>query len=224
MNYSYQQPISLKTLVKICGITREQDARAALAAGADALGFNFYPPSSRFIEPEQAQAIIRNLPPLVTTVAVVVNLTEAEIERLLKTVSVNLLQLHGDESPQLCNAYGFPYIKAIRVHSIEHAVDEADKFPQAKALLLDTLVADQYGGTGESFSWQQLPTAIEKPIILAGGLDPTNVAKAISVVRPYAVDVSSGVEVSGGIKDATKMIDFVSAVRAAEFETEERTQ
>lgn len=212
----------MNILVKICGVTREKDAHAAVDAGAHALGFVFYPPSSRFIDAERAQSIIDTLPPFVTTVGVVVNQSTQEVQSFLKKVSVNLLQLHGDESPQLCNSYGIPYIKAIRVQSIVQADAVAGKFPDAKALLLDTLMGDVYGGTGESFHWQRLPDSINKPVILAGGLDADNVGEAIRTVRPYAVDVSSGVELAKGKKDAVKINRFVEAVRAVEPEKEAR--
>ena len=208
----------LKIKVKICGITREEDAHAAVNAGAHALGFVFYRPSSRYIDAERAQAIIDTLPPFVTTVGVMVNQSIEEVESLLKQVSLNLLQLHGDESPQTCSSYGIPYVKAIRVRSIAQAGLLAGNFPDAKALLLDTLRSDVYGGTGESFHWHRLPNSIVKPVILAGGLDANNVGEAIRKVQPYAVDVSSGVEHAKGEKDAAEINKFIDAVRAVELE------
>ena len=202
--------------VKICGITREEDARAAVEAGAHALGFVFYRPSSRYIDAKRAQEIINTLPPFITTVGVLVNQSTEEVQSLLKTVSLNLLQLHGEESPQLCSSYGIPYVKALRVNSIEEADTLAVKFPDTRALLLDTLRSDVYGGTGESFQWQRLPDSIDKPVILAGGLDADNVGEAIRIVLPYAVDVSSGVESEKGKKDADKMSQFIEAVNAVE--------
>lgn len=202
--------------VKICGITREEDARAAVEAGAHALGFVFYRPSSRYIDAKRAQEIINTLPPFITTVGVLVNQSTEEVQSLLKTVSLNLLQLHGEESPQLCSSYGIPYVKALRVNSIEEADTLAGNFPDTRALLLDTLKSDIYGGTGESFHWQRLPDSIDKPVILAGGLDADNVGEAIRIVLPYAVDVSSGVESEKGKKDADKMSQFIEAVNAVE--------
>ena len=205
----------MNILIKICGITSKADAQAAIDAGAHALGFIFYKPSSRFIEAEQAQSIIESLPPFVTAVAVIVNQTKHEVESLLQKVSVNLLQLHGDESPALCDTYGVPYIKALRVRSIAHLGDDAKRFPNARGLLLDTLVSSEYGGTGESFAWRGLPSSINLPVILAGGLNSGNVAEAIRTVKPYGVDVSSGVEAVKGKKDAAKIRQFVQAVKAA---------
>ena len=202
--------------VKICGITRKEDAHAAVDAGAHALGFVFYRPSSRYIDAEGALAIIDTLPPFVTTVGVLVNESTEDVRSLLKKVPLNILQLHGEESPQLCSSYGIPYIKTLRVRSIEQAAALAGDFPGAKALLLDTLKSDIYGGTGESFSWQRLPDSIVKPVILAGGLDADNVGEAIRTVKPYAVDVSSGVEYEKGKKEAAKISRFINAVNALE--------
>ncbi|MDJ0956306.1 MAG: phosphoribosylanthranilate isomerase [Arenicellales bacterium] len=206
----------MNTKVKICGITREEDAYAAVEAGADALGFVFYRPSSRYIDAERAQEIINTLPPFVAAVGVLVNQSTEQVQSLLKKVSLNLLQLHGEESPQLCSSYGIPYIKALRVRSIEQASTLASNFPDTRALLLDTLKSDIYGGTGESFFWQRLPDSIVKPVILAGGLDADNVGEAIRTVQPYAVDVSSGVEHEKGKKDAAEISRFISAVNAVD--------
>ena len=193
-----------------------EDAQAAVNAGANALGFVFYRPSARYVDAELAQSIMNTLPPFVTTVGVVVNQSAQEIQSLLKKVSLNLLQLHGDESPQLCDSYGIPYIKAIRVTSIAQVDVAAGEFPNAKALLLDTLRSDEFGGTGQSFYWQRLPDSIDKPVILAGGLDADNVGEAIRTVQPYAVDVSSGVEFEKGKKDPSKISRFIEAVRAVQ--------
>jgi phosphoribosylanthranilate isomerase len=187
-----------------------------VAAGAHALGFIFYAPSPRFVDHEFAREIIGNLPPFVTTVAVLVNESVADVRKLLNIVPADILQLHGDETPELCESYGQPYIKAIRARTISDAVVASGKYPGARGVLLDTLVSDQYGGTGESFDWQRLPDSLHKPVILAGGLDPANVAYAIRTVRPYAVDVSSGVEITKGHKDVDKIKRFVKAVRSVE--------
>lgn len=208
----------MKTLIKICGITNLDDARTAVDAGAHALGFMFYEASSRFIAYRQASRIIAELPPFVTTVAVLVNHPVAEVNRLLDAVPVNILQLHGDESPELCDSYGIPYIKAIRARSVVDACSGTGRYPGARAYLFDTLVDDQYGGTGESFTWGRLPDTIDKPVVLAGGLTVDNVADAIRMVRPYAVDVSSGVEISKGTKDTLKVQRFIEAVRCTETE------
>ena len=187
-----------------------------MEAGAHALGFVFYRPSSRYVDGKRAQEIINTLPPFVTTVGVLVNQSTEEVQSLVKRVSLNLLQLHGEESPQLCSSYGIPYIKALRVQSIEEAGTLAGNFPGTRALLLDTLRSDIYGGTGESFHWQRLPDSIDKPVILAGGLDADNVGEAIRTVLPYAVDVSSGVESKKGKKDVDKISRFIEAVNAVE--------
>jgi len=206
----------LTTLIKICGITNPDDAHAAVEAGATALGFMFYEPSSRFISHQMAREIICGLPPFVTTVAVLVNHSIRETSQLLDAVPVNILQLHGDESPEHCDACGYPYVKVIRADSVIDACRQAQKYPGARAFLFDTLVHDQYGGTGESFEWQPLPDTLARPVILAGGLTEDNVAYAISTVRPYAVDVSSGVEMNRGRKDTLKMRRFIEAVRLAD--------
>jgi len=207
----------VKTLIKICGITSETDARVAVEAGAHALGFVFYAPSPRFIDYGHAREIIDDLPPFITTVAVLVNETAEAVRKLLQKVPVNILQLHGDETPELCESYGNPYIKSIRARTIATAAVAAGNYPGARGLLLDTLVSDRYGGTGESFDWQRLPDSLHKPVILAGGLDPENVAHAIQTVRPYAVDVSSGVEIAKGHKDAVKIKRFVAAVNSVDI-------
>ncbi len=206
----------MKTLIKICGITSLADARMAVAAGAHALGFVFYKPSSRFVATEQAREIINEMPPFITTVAVLVNQSTQEVSRLLEAVPVNILQLHGDETPDLCDSYRYPYIKAMRARSVVDASHETVNYPSARAFLFDTLVEDQYGGTGEPFAWQRLPDSVQKSVILAGGLSAVNVATAIRTVRPYAVDVSSGVEFSKGNKDTARVQRFVEAVRCAD--------
>lgn len=201
------------TLIKICGITRIEDARSAVDAGANALGFIFYPPSPRYIDPDHAQAIIKVLPPFVTTVGVFVNQGPEEVARFLDKAQVNLLQLHGDEDPELCRSYDHPYIKSLRVKAVEEA-GLAAQYPDARGILLDTLVSEVYGGSGEAFAWQRLPSSVTQPVILAGGLNADNVSKAIRLVRPYGVDVSTGVEIAKGIKDEAKITEFVAAVRS----------
>ncbi|GLX12995.1 N-(5'-phosphoribosyl)anthranilate isomerase [Pseudomonas straminea] len=198
---------------KICGITRLEDALAAVAAGADAIGLVFYAPSPRAVTIAQAQAIVAGLPPFVTTVGLFVDMLPREIEGVLAAVPLDLLQFHGDESPADCEALRRPYIKALRVRAGDDVVAQVDAYPGARAVLLDTFVDGVPGGTGQAFDWTLVPAQLSKPVILAGGLTPGNVAAAIAQVRPYAVDVSGGVEVSKGIKDAHKVKDFVRAVR-----------
>lgn len=201
---------------KICGITSIQDAQAAVHFGADALGFVFYPSSPRYIHPSDAAAIIHKLPPFVTCVGLFVN---AEHEMLKKTVSdtgVDLVQFHGDESEHECGLSSKPWIKAIRVGEETDLAAEAKRYNGANSLLLDTMVRGSYGGTGKTFDWSLVPKNIDKPIILAGGLDLENVIGAINVTSPYAVDVSGGVELKKGVKDHAKMEEFIKRVRSIE--------
>ena len=201
------------TRVKICGITSSEDALAAIAAGADALGFVFYAKSPRALLPEQAAAIIRSLPPFVTTVGLFVNADRATIKETVATCGLDVIQLHGDESPQDCCFSGCRVIKALRIKdsaSLERAADY-----EVSGLLLDAWSDRVYGGSGEVFDWQLLKNfASHHPVILAGGLIPENVAEAIRQVRPYAVDVSSGVEMAPGRKDKIKMAEFIRQVRS----------
>ena len=201
---------------KICGITRLEDALAAVAAGADAIGLVFYARSPRSVSIEQARSIVAGLPPFVTTVGLFVDMPQAEIEQVLAAVPLDLLQFHGDESAADCDALRRPYIKALRVRAQDDVTALVDAYPDARAVLLDTFVDGVPGGTGQAFDWALVPARLGKPVILAGGLTPENVAAAIAQVQPYAVDVSGGVELAKGIKDAAKVKDFVRAVRTVE--------
>lgn len=198
---------------KICGITRVEDALAAVDAGADAIGLVFYARSPRAVSVEQAAAIVGALPPFVTSVGLFVNMPRDQIQALLQRVPLDLLQFHGDESPEDCEGYGRPYIKALRVRPGEDLSVTMAPYAGARGILLDTFVEGVPGGTGAAFDWSLVPQGVAKPIILAGGLEASNVAAAIREVRPYAVDVSGGVEASKGIKDANKIRAFVQAVR-----------
>ncbi|MDP3844859.1 MAG: phosphoribosylanthranilate isomerase [Pseudomonas sp.] len=200
---------------KICGITRIEDALLAVAAGADALGFVFYSKSPRAVSVEQAQAIIAVLPPFVTTVGLFVNANRRELTALLDGLPLDLLQFHGDETPADCAGYQRPYIKALRVKPGDDIAQLAAPYEQASGILLDTFVPGVPGGTGAAFDWSLVPHNLSKPVILAGGLTPQNVFTAIEQVRPYAVDVSGGVEASKGIKDAGKLEAFLREVRRA---------
>ncbi|MFV3385536.1 phosphoribosylanthranilate isomerase [Pseudomonas sp. NY15364] len=200
---------------KICGITRIEDALAAVAAGADAIGLVFYGKSPRAVGVEQAAAIVQALPPFVTTVGLFVDMPRDQLQQLLQRLPLDLLQFHGDESPADCEGHGRPYIKALRVRPDEDVAAAMAPYSGARGILLDTFVEGVPGGTGASFDWSLVPENADKPIILAGGLDAGNVAEAIRQVRPYAVDVSGGVEASKGIKDAGKIHAFVQAVRDA---------
>ncbi|WP_043308268.1 phosphoribosylanthranilate isomerase [Pseudomonas sp. ML96] len=199
--------------VKICGITRAEDALAAVAAGADAIGLVFYAKSPRAVDVEQAHSILAALPPFVTTVGLFVDIERAELERILARVPLDLLQFHGDESVQDCEGFNRPYIKALRVKAGDDIAAQVNTYPSAQGILLDTYVEGVPGGTGEAFDWSLVPQALSKPVILAGGLRPDNVAAAVAQVRPYAVDVSGGVEASKGIKDAEKIGAFIRAAR-----------
>lgn len=200
---------------KICGITRVEDALAAAEAGADAIGLVFYSRSPRAVNVRQAKAIIAALPPFVTTVGLFVDAARCELNETLDAVPLDLLQFHGDETPEHCEGYHRPYIKALRVRPGEDIAATARPYAGASGILLDAFVAGVPGGTGETFDWSLIPADLPKPLILAGGLAPGNVAEAIRQVRPYAVDVSGGVEASKGIKDAEKVRAFLREVRLA---------
>lgn len=200
---------------KICGITRIEDALAAVEAGADAIGLVFYPPSPRAVSVLQARAIIAALPPFVTTVGLFVNASRCELNETLEAVALDLLQFHGDETPEDCEGYHRPFIKALRVKPGDDIAAACRVYSKASGLLLDAYVPGVPGGTGETFDWGLIPGNLPKPVILAGGLNPDNVAQAISRVQPYAVDVSGGVELYKGIKDHGKVRAFMNAVRGA---------
>jgi phosphoribosylanthranilate isomerase len=200
---------------KICGITRIEDALAAVEAGADAIGFVFYPKSPRAVSIEQAQRIIAQLPPFISTVGLFVNADRAQLKALLDVVPLDLIQFHGDETPEQCEGYGRPWIKALRVQAGDDIAASCALYDKASGILLDTFVAGVPGGTGETFDWALIPKQLSKPIVLAGGLTSANVSQAIAQVRPYAVDVSGGVEMSRGIKDHDKIRAFMSAVHGA---------
>ena len=199
--------------IKICGLTREEDVRAAVNAGADALGFVFYPPSPRFVDTEKAAALARLVPPFVAAVGLFVNAEPESVRDVLAAVPLNLLQFHGDEDDAYCRQFERPYVKAARMKPGFDLLQYARNFPSAQAILVDAFV-EGYGGGGKVFDWSLIPPALPKPLVLSGGLDVGNVAEAIVRVRPAAVDVSSGVEAARGVKDVAKMFAFVSAVRA----------
>ena len=203
--------------IKICGLTRLDDVRAAVDAGADAIGLVFYPRSPRHVDLALAAELARAVPPFITIVGLFVNEDPAQVRQTLAAVPIHLLQFHGDEDEAYCRQFDRPYVKAARVKPGMDLVQYAGAFPSAQAILLDAFV-DGYGGGGKVFDWSLVPKALKTPIILSGGLDAGNVADAIVRVRPAAVDVSSGVELNDGakgIKDAAKIRAFVAAVRAA---------
>ncbi len=200
---------------KICGITRVDDALTAAKAGADAIGLVFYAKSPRAVDVRQAREIVTALPPFVTTVGLFVNASRCEINEILDAVPLDMLQFHGDETPAQCEGFHRPWFKALRVGNGEDIESQVARYANASGILLDTFVAGVPGGTGERFDWSLIPAALAKPLILAGGLTAENVQQAIAQVRPYAVDVSGGVEASKGVKDASKVMAFVGRVRSA---------
>jgi len=204
------------TRVKICGITRPEDALAAVRLGADAIGLVFYAKSPRHVSPQQALEITRVLPPFVSTVGLFVNPAPAEVEVVLQTLHLDLLQFHGEEPAELCRRFRVPYLKAVRVKPGLDLVQYAASYGDARGLLLDAFVEGAHGGTGQSFDWGLIPAGLPLPVVLSGGLDAANVAAAIRQVRPWAVDVSSGVESAKGIKDAARMAAFMQGVRNAD--------
>jgi phosphoribosylanthranilate isomerase len=199
--------------VKICGITRIEDAQAVSMSGADAIGLVFYEKSPRHVSIEKAMQLVASLPPFVTVVGLFVNADAAAVREVLAAVSIDVLQFHGDESPEYCGQFGRSYLKAIRVKAGVNLVQCAAQFSSAQGLLLDAHVEGIPGGTGAVFDWTLIPEDLPLPLILSGGLDVENVASAIKQVQPYAVDVSSGVEAGKGIKDAAKIARFMQEVR-----------
>ena len=202
----------MRVRVKICGITRLEDALDAVAQGADAIGLVFYEGSPRNVTISQAAEIVNQIPAFVSTVGLFVNAESSFIREVISKVKLDLLQFHGDETASECAAFSHPFIKAIRVKSDTNLVQYAEDFSAAKALLLDTYAEGVAGGTGQVFDWNLIPKELAKPVILAGGLTADNVARAISLVNPYAVDVSGGVEASKGIKDVAKIAAFMQQV------------
>jgi phosphoribosylanthranilate isomerase len=218
--------MSYRTRTKICGLTKPEDAVAAVDAGVDAIGLVFYPPSPRAVTPEQAQAIVAPIPAFVSVTALFVNPTAEQVQSLLDAVRIDLLQFHGDEDEAFCAQFNRPYIKAIRVRQASDVVASCVRFPSALAVLLDSYKPGIPGGTGETFDWSLIPQSDDlKPIILAGGLNDDNVADAIKQVSPFAVDVSGGVEAvlegveQKGVKDHGKMNQFLDEVYRVDANT-----
>lgn len=204
----------MRTRVKICGLTRRQDAEFAIKSGADAIGLVFYQPSPRAVTIAQAAAITAQLPPFVSVVGLFVNASAATVRETLQQVPLSLLQFHGDETSAFCEQFGMPYIKAVRMQKTADLIEAEKRFPGAAALLLDSYLQDVPGGTGQTFDWSMI-TAVNKPLILAGGLTTENVAAAIRQIAPYAVDVSGGVEESKGLKSNNKISAFMREVANA---------
>lgn len=209
---------TVRTRIKICGFTREDDVAAAVALGVDALGFNLYAKSPRHVTLDRAQALIRALPPFVTPVLLFVNATPDEVRAAAQALPQAVLQFHGDETPGDCEDAARPYLRAVRMGAPGVSLlDFAQRFSSAQALLLDAYV-DGFGGGGKVFDWSQIPPSVPLPVVLSGGLNPANVTDGVVRVRPWAVDVSSGVEVSKGVKSAELMRRFCQAVREADMQ------
>jgi len=216
------------TQIKICGITSCEDAKLAYDSGADAIGLVFYPPSPRYVKIDKAKEIVNSLPPFTTSVALFVNASKEEVNQVIEQVAIDILQFHGDETEVFCSSFSRPYIKAIRMKEGLNLHDVEKEYSSARGILLDTYKKGVPGGTGEVFNWDKVPHDLSKAIILAGGLVPNNVESAINSVKPYAVDVSGGVEVSDvsahsskckGKKDKYKIIQFINNVNKHYLQT-----
>ena len=205
----------MKTCIKICGLTREEDVDAAVAAGVDALGFVFYPSSPRYVSPQRAAELAQRIPPFVDVVGLFVNESPGAGHAVCAALPISLLQFHGDEDATYCRQFARPYLRAARVRPGLDLVEFARAFPDARGLLLDAFV-DGYGGGGDVFDWTLIPPDLPGFLVLSGGLTATNAGEAMRRVRPVAVDVSSGVEMGKGIKDHSKIAAFVAAVRKAD--------
>lgn len=205
-------PMGKRVRVKICGITSVEDAQHAIAEGADAIGLVFYEPSPRCVSVAVARKICESIPPFVTVVGLFVDHAEADVKKICSQVPLSLLQFHGSEPESFCARFDHPYIKAVRVQTTEDVVNAQKNYSTAQGLLVDTYKEGVPGGTGETFDWQLLPDDLNQPLVLAGGLNPSNVRKAIEHVKPFAVDVSGGVELSKGVKDPDKITLFMKEV------------
>jgi len=203
----------MRTRVKICGLTREQDVRDAVELGVDAIGLVFYPPSPRAVSPEAGAALAAAVPAFVTLVGLFVDAEPAAVRAVLQQVPLGALQFHGNEAPDYCAAFERPWIKAVAMRDGIDPLEQARRFSGAASLLLDTFDPRVAGGTGRRFDWDKVPPDLAPRVVLAGGLDADNVADAIACVRPHAVDVSGGVEASKGIKDRTMISEFMQGVR-----------
>ena len=207
----------LRTRIKFCGITRAEDARVAAALGVDALGFVFVPGSPRCLTLHAAAAIREQLPPLLSVVTLLQNPNSDEVWETIDAMQPHLLQFHGEETAQFCGSFGMPYLKAVAMRGLQRPLAEvAADYADAAALLLDGHAPGELGGQGKTFDWADIAAGVKIPLILAGGLTPENVATAVRTARPYAVDVSSGIESKPGIKDSGKMEAFVRQVRDAD--------
>lgn len=211
----------MRVRIKICGLTRPEDARCAAGLGVDAIGLNFYPPSPRFLSVPTAREVRASVPAFVTSVAVFVNPGEQEVQRVIGEVGVDMLQFHGTEAASFCESFGLPYLKAVGMRDGVDLAAAAREHPAAAGLLLDSHDTERWGGTGRTFDWSTVHAGLGRSIVLAGGLDPENVEDAIRRVRPFAVDVCGGVESAGGIKDEARLAAFVERVEGVEADQSE---
>ena len=205
----------MQTRIKFCGMTNHQDVQRAIDLGIDALGFVFIEESPRYLTIQQAQELLEKVPPFVVKVGLFMNSASEHISDVVKNVRLDLLQFHGDEDEEFCLQFQYPYLKAVPMRTTTSVSDFCLNFPSATGFVLDSHAMGKMGGSGQTFEWSKVPKNLTKPIILAGGLNPDNVATAIHSVQPYAVDVSSGIEASKGIKDPAKMEHFIKEVRSA---------
>lgn len=208
----------MRTRVKICGITREADASAAVEYGADALGFVFYPGSPRHIDIEQAAELVAALPPFVASVALFMDAEADYVREVLAAVPIDLLQFHGSESPEFCASFDRPYIKSVPMGGGVNPSEYAARYRESRGFLLDSNAVGQAGGTGHTFDWSEVPDLGGRPLVLAGGLNPDNVADGVRALRPWAVDVSSGVEADKGLKDHARMQRFIEEIKRVDSE------
>lgn len=203
----------MQTRVKFCGMTQAQDVRHAVDLGVDALGFVFVKDSLRSLKIEQARQLVGEVPPFVMTVGLFMNAEVGHVRNVLNNVNMNLLQFHGEEDEEFCRQFSLPYLKAVPMGGTVSVVNFCSHYPSATGFVLDGHAKGEMGGSGNRFAWSQTPSGVAKPVILAGGLTPHNVAEAMRVVQPYAVDVSSGIETVAGVKDVDKMRHFIQEVR-----------
>ena len=209
----------MRTRIKFCGMTRVEDVQCAVDLGVDALGFVFVKESPRCLTAEEARNLVGKVPPFVVSVGLFMDDVADDVETVLRQTGLNLLQFHGRENEEFCRQFGMPYLKAVPAGSVDSIVDFCAGFPSASGFVLDSHSAGQMGGTGKTFEWHRIPQSLDKPVVLAGGLTPENVLQAVHEVRPYAVDVSSGIEAARGIKDPEKMKKFVEETRHGQERT-----
>ena len=203
--------------VKICGITNQVDASDAIALGADAIGFIFHPPSPRYVSPEKVAEIIAGLPPFVSTVGLFVDMKFEYVRKVIDVSGIGCLQFHGEEEESLCDSFGLPWFKTIKMMQGADVVEKVSRYNRSSAVLFDTGDSNLAGGTGKTFDWELIPQSMNKPYIVAGGLNAQNVRKVIKMTKPFAVDVCSGVESEKGKKDLSKLKDFITLAKQREF-------